>query len=102
MRLTRKIICKPYPAPLCMAGKVNFLGPLVGKRCMINPRLSRWLPFTILFFVFISTSAPAQETSPQQPQAIQQPAGEAPPLPPAEPAPSATPTPSHDLSPWGM
>jgi biopolymer transport protein ExbB len=69
---------------------------------MINPRLSRWLPFTILFFVFISTSAPAQETSPQQPQAIQQPAGEAPPLPPAEPTPSATPAPSHDLSPWGM
>ena len=46
---------------------------------MINLRLSRWLAFTILVLVFLSTLAPAQEASPQMPP----------------PAP-------HDLSPWGM
>ena len=32
---------------------------------MINPRLGRWLAFTILLLVFLSTLAPAQEASPQ-------------------------------------
>ena len=31
---------------------------------MINLRLGRWLAFTILVLVFLSTLAPAQETSP--------------------------------------
>ena len=45
---------------------------------MINPRFGRWLAFTILVLVFLSTLAPAQEATPQgQP-------------------------PIHDLSPWGM
>ena len=33
---------------------------------MINLRLGRWLAFTILVLVFLSTLAPAQETSPQE------------------------------------
>jgi biopolymer transport protein ExbB len=50
---------------------------------MINPRLGRWLAFTILVLTFLSTLAPAQEAFPQVP------------LP-------AAPAQSHDLSPWGM
>jgi hypothetical protein len=49
---------------------------------MTNPRLGRWLAFTILVLTFLSTLAPAQEAFPQ--------------VPPAAPALS------HDLSPWGM
>jgi biopolymer transport protein ExbB len=83
---------------------------------MINPRLLLWLPITILFVVFVSTLAPAQEASPQPPQGVEQPAGETPPPPPAVPVPQAGTAPeatsepvpettlpiSHDLSPWGM
>jgi biopolymer transport protein ExbB len=50
---------------------------------MINPRLGRWLAFTILVLTFLSTLAPAQEAFPQVP-------------------PPAAPALSHDLSPWGM
>src|SRR5690242_6826710 len=115
MRLTRKIICITNHAPLCMDRTVNFLGPLVGERWMLIPRLIRWLPFAILFVVFISTLAPAQETPPQEPQAVLQPAGETPnplpedpaaandPIPPLPDQAAESPLPaSHDLSPWGM
>ena len=92
---------------------------------MITPRLLLWLPFTILFVVFVSTLAPAQEVSPQAPQGMEQPAGDAASPPAAPPAPEAgrapengsapapeqaanepavgNPLPAgHDLSPWGM
>jgi biopolymer transport protein ExbB len=82
---------------------------------MLIPRLIRWLPFAILFVVFISTLAPAQETPPQEPQAVQQPAGETPNTLPETPAAATDPIPpfpdqalesplpaSRDLSPWGM
>ena len=66
---------------------------------MINPRLLLWLPFTILFVVFVSTLAPAQEASPQPPQGVEQPAGETPPPPPAAPAPEAGTAPETDAAP---
>jgi biopolymer transport protein ExbB len=98
-----------------MVRKINFLGPLVVERCMINPRFGRWLAFTILLLVFLSTLAPAQDASPQSQPQPQPPAIEAvAPPPSAEPNPQnpAPATPehrlpathdlSHDLSPWGM
>jgi biopolymer transport protein ExbB len=66
---------------------------------MINPRLLLWLPITILFVVFVSTLAPAQEASPQPPQGVEQPAGEAPPPPPAAPAPEAGTAPQTEAAP---
>lgn len=66
---------------------------------MINPRLLLWLPFTILFVVFVSTLAPAQEASPQPPRGVEQPAGETPPPPPAAPAPEAGTAPETDAAP---
>jgi biopolymer transport protein ExbB len=66
---------------------------------MITPRLLLWLPITILFVVFVSTLAPAQEASPQPPQGVEQPAGEAPPPPPAAPAPEAGTAPQSEAAP---
>jgi biopolymer transport protein ExbB len=66
---------------------------------MINPRLLLWLPITILFVVFVSTLAPAQEASPQPPQGMEQPAGETPPPPPLAPAPEAGTAPQTEAAP---
>jgi biopolymer transport protein ExbB len=66
---------------------------------MINPRLLLWLPITILFVVFVSTLAPAQEASPQPPQGMEQPAGETPPPPPVAPAPEAGTAPQTEAAP---